>query len=251
MDDKKILNGETAIITGSNRGIGKAVVKRFAEEGANIYACARRESEEFTEFVKELEDEHSVKIKPVYFDLLDYDAVKVGITEIIKDSDKINILVNNAGIAEGSPFLLTSIDVLKKCFEVNYFAQIFIMQLVARRMIRQKYGSIINMASVSGLEHRPGHLSYGSSKAALIWATQMAAKELGGYGIRVNAVAPAMVDTDMGHYRSEKEIDRILSDTPLKRMALPDEIADAVLFLASEQSSFITGDIFRIDGGRF
>ena len=124
------------------------------------------------------------------------------------------------------------------------------MQLVSRYMMRQKSGVIINMASVGGIETNPGYLAYGSSKAALIWATKCVAKELGTYGVRVNAVAPGMTNTSMGNYKSEEDLHKVIDATSLKRMADPEEIAKGIVYLASDDASFVTGHILVIDGGR-
>lgn len=245
-----LLMGKHAIITGTNRGIGREIVVRFAREGADIWACARQESEEFLTFLKETAVEYGVKIQPVFFDLSDEMERKKGMKQILADKKEIDILVNNAGIAYGGLLHMTSMDKLKEVFEINYFAQVAMMQMVSKKMIRQKNGCIINMASVGGIEANPGYLAYGSSKAALIWATRCLAKELGSYHIRVNAVAPGLTETSMGHYKSEQEIEKVLERTSLGRMGNPKEIADAVCYLASEQASFVTGQILQVDGGR-
>ena len=244
------LSGKTAIITGTNRGIGKVILQKFAEEGADIWACARKETEEYRDFLKKTASQYEVCITPVYFDLSDETQIKEGIQSVLKEKKPVDILVNNAGIAHGATFQMTSLEKLKEVFDINYFAQIQIMQLVSRYMMRQKKGSIINMASVGGIEANPGYLAYGSSKAALIWATKCLSKETGAYGIRVNAVAPGLTETSMGHYKSEQEIEKVLERTSLHRMGQPEEIAEAVLYLASDQSSFMTGQVIRVDGGR-
>ena len=245
-----ILSGKTAIITGTSRGIGKKIMQRFAKEGADIWACARKGSEEFLDFIHKTALENQVTIRPVYFELSDENQVKEGIQSILKEKRPVDILVNNAGIAHGATFQMTSMDKLREVFEINYFSQIQIMQLVSRYMMKQKKGSIINMASVGGIEANPGYLAYGSSKAALIWATKCLSKEVGAYGIRVNAVAPGLTETSMGHYKSEQEIKKVLARTSLQRMGQPEEIAEAVLYLASDQASFITGQVLQVDGGR-
>lgn len=248
--DARLLENKNIIITGCNRGIGKAILELFAAHGGNIWACSRSYSKEFEEELISLSNQYGVWIKPVYFDLLDEAEIKEAVSGIIREKRPIDILVNNAGIAYGGLMQMTPINKLKEVFQVNYFAQIFIMQLVAKVMVRQKHGNIINMASVGGIESNPGYLAYGSSKASLIWATQSVAKELGIYNIRVNAVAPGLTDTSMGNYKSEEELNKTIERTSLKRMAKPEEIAETVLFLASEKSSFVTGHILKIDGGR-
>lgn len=244
------LRGKNAILTGSNRGIGKVTLEALAQNGVNVWACARQENPEFVAHIKELEEKYQVWIKPVYFDLTEEASIQQGIQKIVKEKKAIDILINNAGIPFGGLFQMTSMKKLKEVFEVNYFSQIYIMQLVSRYMMRQKKGSIINLASVGGIEVNEGYLAYGSSKAALIWATKCLAKEMGPYHIRVNAVAPGLTQTNMGNYKSQEELEKVVDRTALRRMAEPEEIAKAILYLASEDASFVTGHVLRIDGGR-
>ena len=145
---------------------------------------------------------------------------------------------------------MTPISKLKEVYEVNVFAQVQIMQLVARQMMKQKSGCIINMCSVGGIETSPGYLAYGSSKAALIWITKSVSKELGGYGIRVNGIAPGLVDTDMGNYKSKAELQKVIDRMSLKRMGKVEEIAKAALYIASDDAAYMTGHIMIMDGGR-
>ncbi len=247
MDD---LRGKNIIITGSARGIGRTILELFAENGANIWACARTQSDDFERELKKLSEKHSVWITPVYFDLTDEEAVKKGIQQIIKEKKQIDVLVNNAGMAYGNLFTMTPISKLKEVFQINYFAQIQIMQLILRVMMRQKSGSIVNMASVGGVETAPGYLAYGSSKAALMYASKSCSHEVGEYGIRVNSIAPGLVETDMGEYKSDEEIQKVLERSSLHRKANPKEIANCALFLASDKSSYITGQTLIVDGGR-
>lgn len=244
------LQGKNAIVTGSNRGIGLATVKRFAQEGCNVWACARKQNEEFENEMKVLSEQYHVWIKPVYFELSDETGIKEGLKSIFAEKLPIDILVNNAGIPFGGLMMMTPVSKLKEVFEINYFAQIQITQLVVRIMMRQKSGSIINMASVGGIETEPGYLAYGSSKAALIWATKCMAKELGPHGIRINAVAPGLTQTSMGNYKNEEELNKVINRTSLHRMAEPDEICQAITYLASNEASFVTGHVLVVDGGR-
>lgn len=246
----KLLNGKTAIVTGAKGGIGKAVCELFAENGATIYACARGTDSEFEEWVDLLGKRFSTAIIPVYFDLCNKDEVRDAMKHIFKHSNCLDILVNNAGIASAGTLRMVSQETLQKVFETNFFAPVIMMQYAAGKMIRQKKGSIINIASVGGIEAQPGYLAYGASKASLIWATRCIAKELGQYNIRVNAVAPGLTNTNMGHYTSDNEREKKIQRTSLHRMASPKEIANAVLFLASDNASYIVGEVMRVDGGR-
>lgn len=247
VDNKECKN---AIVTGARRGIGKAIVTKFAENGINVWSCASKKNEEFETEMELLARKHGVWIKPVYFDLANQDETKNALREIFKEKQKIDILVNNAGVPYGGLMQMTSLDKLREVMEINFIAQIHMMQLVSKVMMRQKSGSIINMGSVGGIEAREGYLAYGASKAALLWATRSVSKELAKYNIRVNAVAPGLVETDMGEYKKDEERDKILNAISMKRMGTPEEIANAVLFLATEASSFMTGTILNVDGGR-
>ena len=244
------LIGKNIIVTGASRGIGRAILELFVENGANIGACAREKNEQFEADMQKLSEINKVWIKPIYFDLSDELSIKAGLQEIIKDKIPIDALINNAGIAYGALFTMTPLSKLKELFQVNFFAQIQIMQIILRVMMKQKFGSIVNMASIGGIETVSGYLAYGSSKSALIYATKSVSHEVGQYGIRVNAIAPGLVETDMGEYKSPDEIKKILDRSSLHRKAKTSEIANCALFLASEESSFITGQVLIADGGR-
>lgn len=244
------LKGKNAVITGSNRGIGLATLKLFAQEGCNIWACARKQNAEFEKTIQELSTKYGVEIIPVYFELTDYEAAKVAVKEITSEKKPVDILVNCAGVSASGSLMMTSLDKIKEVFEVNYFAQINLIQLVSRAMIRQKSGSIVNVASVRGVNPIAGAMSYASSKAALICSTKVISKDFSPFGIRVNAVAPSLTDTDMGNNRKPEELERLVAHTALKRMATPEEVASCILFLAGDDSSFVTGEVLTVDGGQ-
>lgn len=245
-----LLQGNNAIITGCNRGIGKAILKRFAENGANVFAHARKKTDEFEQYCNELASQYNVKIIPVYFDVTDEEAVKQGIKNISSVEKKIDILVNNVGVVnQVKLFQMTKIQEIKAEFEVNFFAQMYITQLVSKIMLRNKSGSIINISSCAGIDGNTGMLEYVSSKAAIIGATKRLAIELGNYNIRVNSVAPGLTDTEMGSQMSEQLQQDMMQKLVIKRKAQPREVADAVVFFASDMSSFITGQTLRVDGG--
>lgn len=238
------------LITGSGGGIGRAIAERFAKDGGyDLLLHARCEREDFLEHIKRLEEQYSVLITPVYFDVTDSDTVKNELQRLYKEYKHIDVLINNAGIAHGGLFQMTPISDIKRVFEINYFSVIQITQLVSRFMARNGAGVIVNLASVAGIDLEAGNCAYGASKAALIAFTKTAAKELAKQGIRVNAVAPGLTDTKMAGQMERHAGEDMVNASAMKRLGRPEEIAEAIFFLASEEASFITGQVLRIDGG--
>ena len=245
-----ILRKKTAVITGCNRGIGKAALETFAKHGANIFAVVRKVTDDFLAFCKKTESENSVKIFTIAMDITKEDEVKAGISAISAQKIPIDILVNNAGIVgESNLFLMTNIAKQKEIFETNFFGNMLVTQYIARLMLRNKNGSIVNIASVAGIDGEPAQLEYVASKAAIIGATKKLAREFAPSGIRVNAAAPGLTETDMAEKVTKDLKEKIVDKIMLKRLARPEEIANAILFLASELSSYMTGQIIRVDGG--
>jgi 3-oxoacyl-[acyl-carrier protein] reductase len=244
-----LLHNKVAIITGANRGIGKSIVETFAENGATIIACVRTLNPDTESWMKSVEERFNVPVTPVLVDLSDDESVKDLVKKIILISKKVDILVNNAGIASGALFQMTTISELRKVFEINFFSQIVISQGISRVMSRNKSGSIINLASTSAFIADPGTLAYGSSKSAFARATKSMATELGPMGIRVNALAPSVTKTDMFDQMSADARDSLIESSALKRCAEPQDIANVALFLASDLSLYVTGQVIRVDGG--
>jgi len=245
-----LIKGQTAVITGCNRGIGKAILEMFAKNGANVWACVRKPDVNFTEYVEWLVTETSVKITPVYFDLADTEQIKEGIKTMRSAKEPIDILVNNAGIIHTSLFQMTSIDKMREIFELNLFSQMLLTQHISKIMMRQKSGSIINLSSSAAIEANEGRTAYATSKSALITSTQVLSKELAGCGIRVNAIAPGLTQTDMMIESTPEDIlEKTLQRISMRRVGRPEEIAKTALFLASDMSSYITGQVLRVDGG--
>lgn len=245
-----MLKGKTAVITGCNRGIGKATMKVFAENGANIWACVRKNGEDFQEYISDLVKKTGVTITPLFFDLADTEQLKAGAKTILAAKQSVDILVNNAGIIYTALFQMTPIDKMKEVFEINFFSQMLFTQNISRIMTRPKNGSIINISSSAAIECNAGRTAYAASKAAIICATKVMAKELAVYNIRVNAIAPGLTETDMMRDSTPEDVlTNTLERTCLKRVGRPEEIANVALFLASDMSSYMTGQVLRVDGG--
>ena len=249
MSHFKLLNDKTAFITGCNRGIGKKIVEVFAENGASIIACARKKDIDFENFIEATKLKYNVNIRILYFDLNDENEIKNSLKTLIIEKLHIDILVNNAGIAHGGLLQMTSIKKIREVFEINFFSQLHIIQQISKIMMKQKIGSIINISSIAGLDSYPGYSAYGASKAALIYATKSLSQELALYNIRINSVAPSLTETDMAEQMDEKAKSRMIEAGAKKRMAKPTEIANTVLYLASELSDFVNGQVIRVDGG--
>ncbi len=239
----------TAFVTGANRGIGLGITKYFVANGYVVFACARQERESFSAELDTMNREGPGKAIPLYFDLLDEKAVKEAVQFAEKNSEGIDVLINNAGINKTALFQMTRMADLRETFETNLFTPIFLSQLVTRYMARRRRGAIINIASVSGIVNSEGSLAYGCSKAAVIYATKSMAQELGPLGIRVNSISPGFINTDMWGKRSEASFQRVLDKTPLHRQGQTEEIAKTALFLAEDSASFITGCNVVVDGG--
>lgn len=250
-----LLEGKTAVVTGCNRGIGKAILENFAKNGADVFAVVRKEQEEFTLYINELMSEYKVDIIPIYMDLSNEDEVRSGAKSIIgyKDASgekkSIDILVNNAGMSNPlNSFAMTKMETIRSAFEVNLFGPMLLTQLLARNMMRNKSGSIVFVSSSAAFDGG-ANIEYSASKAAIIGEVKRLAVEYGPYNVRVNAVAPGLTATDMGNSMSEEDEKIALSMNIMKRKGEPREIADTVAFLASDMSSFITAQVIRADGG--
>lgn len=245
----KKFDKKTVIITGAGGGIGLAVMKNFAAQGADIIACEYKETENFTEKWDAIAEEFGCKVYPIYFDLSDEEAIKTGLKEISALKIPIDVLVNCAGIAKFGPVIMTSQTMLKQIFQVNYFAQVQITQFIAKLMMRAKKGSIINLASIAGMEATPGNCAYGASKASVVSFTRVAAQELYPLGIRVNAVAPGFISTPMQQNVDKATAEKEMQRQAIKRYGEPEEVAQVISFLASDEASYVTGQIIRLDGG--
>lgn len=240
---------KTALITGCNGGLGQRLLTRFASQGCNVIACSIFEDDAFLKKCSELEKEYGITINHIVYDSTNSASLNSTLDYIEAFEGEINILVNNAGINIMKPLLYTEIEDLQKTFMINYFSTVLITKKVAEKMIRQGEGAIVNVSSMGSFGHQPGGACYDASKAALNQFTVSIAQELAPFGVRVNAVAPAPMNTPMFEQMSDKAKKNLIKAVALKRPAELDEVINLISFLASCEASYITGQIIRIDGG--
>lgn len=245
-----MLKDKNIVITGSNRGIGFAVLKACVENGANVFACMRSKSEEMERELQKLSEMYHVWIHPVYFDLGEEQMVKEGASDILRFKVPVSGIVNNAGvIGTKSLFLMTSMEEIRRTFDINFFGHVLLTQRLLKNMLRNKCGSIVNISSAAALDGDPAQFEYVASKAAMMGASKKWANELGGYGIRVNTVAPGVTETDMVSAMKTELLSATVGNTSLHRIGQPEEIAKTVVYLLSDYSSYVTGQVVRVDGG--
>ena len=241
-----MLKGKTAIVTGGSRGIGAAICKRFAEQGANIallYAGNTQKAEETKAALQEM----GVKAEAYQCNVADAEQVAAVCKQIIKDFGGADILVNNAGITKDKLVPMMKVPDFDSVVDTNLKGAFYMIKQLYPVFMKQKSGKIINISSVSGLMGNPGQTNYSASKAGLIGLTKSVAKELASRNVNCNAIAPGFVATDMTENLSENNA--LVDQIPMKRFAQPEDIANLALFLASDQSDYITGEVIRIDGG--
>ena len=242
-----LLAGKIALVTGAGKGIGNKTVERFAEEGAIVYATDFVEGC-LDDFAKELSDRCETEVIPVYFDVTDEAAAKYAIMRVRKERGRLDVLVNNAGIMRDNVIGMIGQKLLHDVFDINVFAVINMIQLANKLMSRQKAGTIINISSIVGVEGAAGQLVYSASKGAVAAMTKAAAKELAPNGIRVNAVAPGLINTGLLHAIGDEKIAENLKNVKMGRLGEPLDVANVILFLASDLSGYVTGEIIGIDG---
>jgi 3-oxoacyl-[acyl-carrier protein] reductase len=242
------LSGKIAYVTGSTRGIGNGVARLFASHGAAVVVNGRQSEVAVMTLAEELTAQGGAQCIGVHADQRDPEAVKQAYAKIFKTFGRLDILVNNAGILEDALLGMIPEASVGDTFDVNAIAVIRNMQFAARLMRRGGAGSIINIASIMGIHGNPGEVVYAASKAAVIGMTKAAAKELAPIGIRVNAIAPGFIDTDMTRSIPKAAFDIRLASIGMGRIGRPEDVANVALFLASDASSYVTGQVVGVDG---
>jgi 3-oxoacyl-[acyl-carrier protein] reductase len=245
----KLLENKVAIVTGASRGIGEAIALTLAEQGAGI-AFSYVSSDEKAKALEEKLQGFGVKAKAYKSNAGVFEDCETMVTDVMKEFGTVDICVNNAGISKDNLLLRMSPEQWDEVMNINLKSVFNMTKLVIRPMMKAKKGSIINMSSIIGLRGNAGQSSYAASKAGIIAFTKSIAQELGSRNIRCNAIAPGFVETDMTHYLKEGEASKaFMEKIPLARFGKGDEIAQATLFLASDMSSYITGQVLTVDGG--
>ena len=244
----KLLEGKVAVVTGAARGIGKAIAMKFAQEGASVAFTDLKADENFQNTEKDLQA-LGVKAKGYTSNAADFEDTAKVVSEIVKDFGRIDVLVNNAGITRDGLMMRMSEQQWDMVINVNLKSAFNFIHAVTPIMMKQKNGSIINMASVVGVSGNAGQANYSASKAGLIGLAKSIAKELGSRGIRANAIAPGFIITDMTAQLSQEVRDEWAQKIPLRRGGTPEDVANAALFLASDLSGYVSGQTIHVCGG--
>ncbi len=244
----KLLENKVAIVTGASRGIGEAIALKFAEQGAHV-AFTYRSSEEKARVLEDKLKGLGVNAKSYKSDAADYGAAEQLAADVMKEFGNIDICVNNAGISKDNLLMRLTEEQWDEVMQANLKSVYNLTRQVIRPMMKARTGSIINLSSVVGMRGNAGQSSYAASKAGIIGFTKSIALELGSRNIRCNAIAPGFVETDMTHYLKDGGAEKWFEKIPLQRFGKPEEIADAALFLASDMSTYISGQVLSVCGG--
>ncbi|CAL66737.1 3-oxoacyl-[acyl-carrier-protein] reductase [Christiangramia forsetii] len=244
----KLLEGKNAIITGGSRGIGKGIAEVFAKHGANVAFTYNSSSQSAEELAKELES-LGVKAKAYQSNAASFKESQDLVDKVVEEFGAIDIVINNAGITKDNLLMRMSEEDFDKVIEVNLKSIFNMTKAVQRTMLKQRSGSIINMSSVVGVTGNAGQANYAASKAGIIGFSKSMAQELGSRNIRTNVIAPGFIETEMTEKLDEKTVQGWRDAIPLKRGGSPEDIANACVYLGSDLSSYVTGQVIHVDGG--
>ena len=243
-----LLENKVAIVTGGSRGIGYATVEAFVKEGASVVLCASRQETADKAVAKLQETYPQAMVEGIFPDLSDYTAVKAAFDDVAEKYGKIDILVNNAGVSESTPFTQYTEETFTKVMDLNIKGVFNCSKAASEHMIKAGCGVILNTSSMVSVYGQPAGIAYPTSKFAVNGFTLSLARELGPKGIRVNAVAPGITYTDMMRSVPKEVIEPMIAQIPLRRMGQPEDIANAFVFLASDNASYISGEVLHVDG---
>lgn len=243
-----LLQGKNVLVTGASKGIGKAIAMKFAEEGANVAFTYLSSVEKGQALEQELQAK-GIKAKGYRSDASQHSAAEELINSIVTDFGSLDALVNNAGVTRDGLLMRMSEEQWDTVININLKSVFNLTKASLRQLMKQKYGSIINITSVVGIRGNAGQANYAASKAGIIGFTKSVALELGSRNIRSNAIAPGFIETEMTAELGEKVVEEWKSSIPLKRGGSPDDVANCAVFLASDMSAYITGQVLQVDGG--
>ncbi|MDB2586723.1 3-oxoacyl-[acyl-carrier-protein] reductase [Flavobacteriaceae bacterium] len=246
----KLLENKVALITGGSRGIGKGIVEVFAAQGAHVAFTYNSSAEAANAMADEL-SQNRVKVKAYQSDAAQFDQAESLVAQVLADFGSIDILINNAGITKDNLLMRISEEDFDRVIEVNLKSVFNMTKAVQRTMLKQRHGSIINMSSIVGVQGNAGQTNYAASKAGIIGFSKSVALELGSRNIRCNVIAPGFIETEMTQKLDEATVQSWRDGIPLKRGGTPQDIANTCLYLASELSSYVTGQVIHVDGGMY
>ncbi len=244
----KLLQGKTALITGASKGIGRAIAIKYAEQGADVAFTYLSSVEKGEALQRELEA-MGVKAKGYRSDASDFKAADDLINQVLADFGKLDVLINNAGITKDGLLMRMTEEAWDAVININLKSVFNLTKAATKQLMKQKSGSIINLTSVVGIRGNAGQANYAASKSGIIGFTKSVALELGSRNIRSNAIAPGFIETEMTGELNQQVVDEWKSSIPLKRGGAPEEVADCAVFLGSDMSRYITGQVLQVDGG--
>lgn len=243
-----LIEGKKALVTGGSRGIGSGIVKTFLENGASVYYISRKPGDHLDEY-RRIAEENGVEVIYKEGNVADEETITATVNEILEESGGIDILVNNAGIAKDGLVMRMSAEDWQDVININLTSAFYISKVVSRSMIKRRKGAIINVTSIVGLVGNAGQSNYAASKAGLVGFTKSLAREIAGRNVRVNAVAPGYIRTEMTDKLTDEQQEGLKARIPMGRVGEPEDVANVIMFLASDLAAYVTGQVIRISGG--